>query len=916
MTRQWIQRISVITLLLFLSGCALFTRNQPPPKEIIDPLVERNRQWQEQIDKGNWALQNQEFDRAIEAYQAALAIKPEVSEPQLKIAEIYFQRQEYERARDAFAALLKLDPQNNNARNYQGYIYENLNNYEAAAQAYEGTLKIEPRNLYALNHLGLAYKQLHRLDDAERVLRKVLEIDPKCARPESKNLHNYLGAIYQEKGDIGEAIAEFRESVRLFPKDTWARQQLATIYENHERYYEAQLQYQEILAVDPQNLLAIDRLKVLGQLDSFSAGLSLSKSPAPVDISPVELVDINVDEMIAQAPGAADYPDADAIILLNQFSHDVLPTGKSRYTSHQVIKLLTERGIQKYDDLAIAYHSTAQNIAVNIAQTITPDGSRVEPPDDAFNDVTPPGLLAYNLYSDTMWKVISMPALEPGVCIEYQVTLEDAGAESIGSQTWFWGGFNFQSTDPTLRSNYALRLPKEMKFRWKTTHCQLDPQILHDGDTDTYIWTYGETPAIREESGMPPIDDIVPRLSYSSVESWDAVYNWYKDLAKEQYTIDEAIEEAVQRLTAGLTTQEEKIRALYHFVASQIRYVGIELGQGAYQPTPASQVLTTRYGDCKDKATLLISMLNLIGVEAFPALISPAPYERVDPDLPSLERFSHLIVAIPQFGDSRSKTGADGRYTWLDATSETCSFGDLPASDQGRKGFIIGNDGGVFVDIPRFPPESNRLIANMELALDENASVHGKMHISTSGQYNMESRLNYKQVHPSAWRDTFAAELSKQFPAVKVDEAAISDLNDLTVPVQIDIAFAADDYARRMDGRMLLPLPSDEFTDYAVLFAAAERTYPLDLSYPMQMEKDIRITIPDGWIALLPADLQMDGNFASMVRRYKLEGNVIRYTLHFTLKTSIIMPEDYATAKHFFETLAREDKTQLILEKT
>ncbi len=908
MTRQWIQRISVITLLLFLSGCAFFTRNQPPPKEIIDPLVERNRQWQEQIDKGNWALQNQEFDRAIEAYQAALAIKPEVSEPQLKIAEIYFQRQEYERARDAFAALLKLDPQNNNARNYLGHIYENLNNYEAAAQAYEGTLKIEPRNLYALNHLGLAYKQLHRLDDAERVLRKVLEIDPKCARSESKNLHNYLGAIYQEKGDIGEAIAEFRESVRLFPKDTWARQQLATLYENHERYYEAQLQYQEILAVAPQNLLAIDRLKVLGQLDSFS--------PAAVDISPVELVNINVDEIIAQAPGAADYPDADAIILLNQFSHDVLPTGKSRYTSHQVIKLLTERGIQKYDDLAIAYHSTAQNIAVNIARTILPDGTSVEPPDDAFNDVTPPGLLAYNLYSDTMWKVISMPALEPGVCIEYQVTLEDAGAESIGSQTWFWGGFNLQSTDPTLRSNYALRLPKEMKFRWKTPHCQLAPQILHDEETDTYIWTYGETPAIREESGMPPIDDIIPRLSYSSVESWDAVYKWYKDLAKEQYTADEAIEETVQRLTAGLTTQEEKIRALYHFVASQIRYVGIELGQGAYQPTPASQVLTTRYGDCKDKSTLLVSMLNLIGVEAFPVLINPAPYERVDVDLPSLERFSHLIVAIPQFGDSRSKTGAEGRYTWLDATSETCSFGDLPASDQGRKGFIIGNDGGVFVDIPRFPPESNRLIVNVELALDENASVHGKMHISTSGQYNMESRLNYKQVHPSAWKDTFAAELSKQFPAVKVDEAAISDLNDLTVPVQIDIAFTADDYARRMDGRMLLPLPSDEFTDYAVLFAAAERTYPLDLSYPMQMEKDIRITLPEGWTAQLPADLRMDYSFASMVRQYKMEGNVILYTLSFTLKTPIIMPEDYATAKHFFETLAREDKTQLILEKT
>ena len=889
----------LLAILLLLSGCSIFSRGQPTEKVIVDPLIEGNKQWQEQVEAGNLALQNKDLKRALEAYQAAMAIKPNASQIQFQIAKLYFQQEEYEKARDAFTTTIALDPRNMDARNSLGYIYEQLNNYEAAAQVYEDTLEVQPHNLYALNHLGLAYKQLGLLDDAERVLRKAIEVDPKAARPASRNLHNYLGMIYWEKGDIGEAIAEFRESIRLFPKDIWARQSLASLYEEHRRYYEAQLQYHKILEIDPQNLLAPTRLQALAQLDRSASML--------VKLVPVDLIDIDIEGVIAAAPDVADYPDADAIILLNQFSHEVTPAGKSRYTSHQVVKILTERGVQNYDDIAIPHTPTAQHITVNIARTISPDGAVVEPPAEAFNDVTPPGLLSYNLYSDSMWRVISMPALKPGVCIEYQVTLEDAGAESVGSTSWFWGGFSFQSTDPILQSAYALRISQGTNFKWKGIHCQLNPQVLHEEETSTYLWTYGETPALKGEYNMPATNDIVPRLSYSSVESWDAVYNWYRDIAKDRYTVDQAIEETVERLTADLLTADDKIREIYHFVASQIRYVGIELGQGAYQPTPADQVLSVRYGDCKDKTTLMISMLSLLGIEAFPVMLNPAPYQRIDLELPSLGQFSHLIAAIPR---------DNGNYIWLDPTADTCGYGDLPARNRGRKGFVIRSDRGEFVDIPISTSESNRLVTDTQIILAEDGTVQGAMRIDTLGQYNIEARLEYKQVSPSAWKDTFAVGLSKQFPGVRVDSVQISDLKDLNVPVQLNVAFTVENYVEPVgNNHLMLPLPNDEFSDYAEIFAAAERQYPLDLSYPMQMKKTIRIALPEGWKATCPKDVRLENRFASMERGYKLEGNQIRYEINFTIKEAIIPPEDYPAAKRFFDTLVREDRTQLILEK-
>ena len=977
----------LICLLVVLAGCA----TGPAPKPIVDPLVEQNRQWQEHVEQGNEELRRGKLRDALVAYQDAVAIRPDAGGPQLKIAEIYFQLEEYENARDAFAAFLALEPKNVNALNYAGYIAEKLNDYQVAAEHYEQVLTVAKDNLYALNHLGLAYKQLGRLGEAVKVLHDALAVDPRCERPESENLHNYLGLIYLERGEVGEAIAELRESIRLFPKDVWARQQLASIYEDRGRYYEALLQYQELLEVAPDNLLAVTRLQALSA--------EIAPTEVAVNVPPVDLLQVDTALRIANAPDADDYPDADALILFNHFSHDVLPTGQSRYTTHQVVKLLTERGIEKYDDIAIPYQPSAQNITVNIARTIAADGTVYQPPAEAFNDVTPPGLLSQNLYSDTMWRVISMVALTPGVCIEYQVTLEDKPENAVGGETWITGGFNFQSTEVTLETSYALRIPSAWHLQWKTenfsrrdlpvsissgrrdllvsmqyrrrdrpvsmqtpigTRMSLLPRgrgrrdlpvsmqyrqvsmhhdtngrnelpvsIRHDENGNTiYVWHYGETPALTIEEGMPHINDIAPRLHYSSIPSWNDVYQWYKQLAADRYTPDAQIEALVHQLTKDLTTKADKIRAIYHFVASRIRYVGIELGQSAYQPSPAAEVLEKQYGDCKDKTTLLIAMLELVGIRAYPVLINPSPYERTDTELPSLNQFSHMLAAIPvsarrdllvttPSARKRDLPVSMSHYIWLDATSSTCSYGNLPYSNQGRKGFLIGEEQGEFVDIPIFPAETNRLVSTTELWLSEEGSVQGRLHIETRGQYAINARWTYQQVPPSQLQTTLATELSQQFPGIAVEWSNISDLGALNVPVEMELGFHVQNYATLLENeKMMMPMPIDEFAEYAEMVAAPQRVYSLNLGYPTQLEKAIQIHLPEGWTAVLPADIHHTTDFAELTRQYRQTEGTVIYRLTFTLKERIICEADYAAAKRFFTQLASEDGSRLLLKLT
>ena len=882
-------------IVALLSGCSIiYPGHLLRKQETIDPLILRNQQWKEQISIADQALLDRNFPLALEAFQNALLIKPKRSRPHIEIAKIYFQTQDYEKSRDAFSNYVALEPKDRNAQNYLGYIHEKLGNYAAAMEQFENSLRINSRDLYALNHLGLAYKQTGRLDDAEMILRKALAIDPKCQRTESKNLHNYLALIFQERGDVGEAIAEFRESIRLFHNDIWARQQLGAIFEDEGRHLEAQIQYSKILAIDSENLLAKDRLQALNQMST----------PNAVMVNPVDIIEIDKEQIIEDGYLAeTTYPNADAVILLNQFSHEILTNGQTRYTTHQIIKLLTHRGIKQYDDIAIPYNPDAQYLTVNQARTILADGSIHQ--SDIFNKVTPPGLLEYNLYSDTIWHVISMSALEPNCTIEYQVSIEDAGAS--GGENRFWGGFHFQSTNPTLQTNYALRLPRDRGFRWKAVNCTIEPQIVSHNEITTYLWHYGEAPAIHEEIGMPNINEIVPRLSFSSFDSWDEVSTWYRELAKDRYDFNPNIKRTVNNLTSNLETQHEKIRAIYHFVTDKIRYVGIELGQGAYQPSLASQVLHRRYGDCKDKTTLLISMLDQIDVQAFPVLINPSPFMRIDLDMPSTGQFSHLITMIPQ---------QDDESIWLDPTSETCPFGTLPVIDQGRKVLVVKKKTAAFLETPIALPELNQLIVNTKIVIDSDGLVHGEMEILPTGQYDIDYRFTYKQINPVNIKQTFAAELNGQFTSLQVDQVHTSDLQDLNSPTWFRIKFHVDLNIISIDNdRSLFSLPGGDFESYAQIFALRERQYSLDLSHPIQVVRSTEVRIPEGWDVILPPEVNETYRFASFGSQYSHENSMVYARLSLIVKNPVISPNDYPMAKEFFDHLVRENQKHLILQK-
>ncbi|HET9789109.1 MAG TPA: DUF3857 domain-containing protein, partial [Pyrinomonadaceae bacterium] len=245
-------------------------------------------------------------------------------------------------------------------------------------------------------------------------------------------------------------------------------------------------------------------------------------------------------------------------------------------------------------------------------------------------------------------KIVARDDAEPGSVFGFQVTTE---VRPFFNQTiWF-----FQDTDPVLSSKLTLVLPTGWRASGITfNHAKIEPTI----SGNSYTWELRDIPPIAFEPASPSLFSLVARLavSYSptegirapesrAFESWTEISRWYTALSDPQVTPNEQIATKVKELTAGAKTELEKIRAIARFVQN-IQYISIQIGVGRWRPHAAADVLAKAYGDCKDKANLMRSMLKVVGIEAFPVLIFSGDPNFVEEVWPSPGQFNHCIVAI------------------------------------------------------------------------------------------------------------------------------------------------------------------------------------------------------------------------------------------------------------------------------
>ena len=608
------------------------------------------------------------------------------------------------------------------------------------------------------------------------------------------------------------------------------------------------------------------------------------------------------EDVLENAPERSAYPNSDAVIMLDKGVVNVKKNANKSVTVSTRVKVFNKEGRQKFGEVKIAYIADSGQPKLHYIRTITPEGKVLKPDKDAIRDVTPAKLQDYPMYSDVKNKVISMPGLTNGAIIDYSYTLtpERSFLKDDFSSNWL-----LRSKQPIMDSHYQVTYPAEMDVDWTSFGADLSPSVNEENGRKTLTWKNSDLPKITEQPGMPPVRRVSNRILVTSIDSWEYYASEFWELAKGRAKANAAIRKKAKELTQGLKTDEEKIQAVYNYVATKIRYVAIELGRGKIQPHKASEVFRNKYGDCKDKATLMVSLLDVVGIEAHPVLILSGLNAKTDfEEPPPAKGMNHAIVAVE----------TDEGLDLMDPTCDVCPYDYLPDNDRGKKALaIVPKDGEVkkIVETDRFDPTDSKVNVSQKVTIDKKGKLDTSIEISHTG-YNSYSLKSFLESYSKVRRkQVYRGVLSQLESGAMLEDFETSNLEDVDRRLKLKLAYKKDGFADILGDSLIfqtpptLRIPLDRNFDRAVSLTAEERKYPVQL-VPATFVQQTEISVPQESKVVLPEEVSVETRWASYESSYSQSNGKVVVTRKFTKKASEVPVEGYGEFQNLINQMSKD----------
>ncbi len=373
--------------------------------------------------------------------------------------------------------------------------------------------------------------------------------------------------------------------------------------------------------------------------------------------------------------------DSEATVLLNEMHFTFDSAGRAIEVRHRIYRVDTQEGVNGWSEVSAQWAPWHQSKPEIRARTITVDGA-VHALDPKTLEDLPIHESAPAVYSDTRKFGGPLPAVGPGAIIEEEVTLTDtapffsSGTATVRSLAWYV---------PVNKTRVVLAYPESSAVRYKV---QQLPQISISkslaGNVESVTLEQGPLPAYTQDvDHLPPDVVLYPALEFTTGTTWQRIAADYASLTEEKLRLTD-VEPLMVKINVKEGSREQVIRRIVASLHANIRYTGVEFGESNLIPQFPSETLKRKYGDCKDKAALLVTMLRSAGIAANLALLDAGPGVDIDPDLPGMGVFDHAIVYVPAAGTDPE--------TWIDATAQYSQVGTLPWGDYGRRALVIGSN--------------------------------------------------------------------------------------------------------------------------------------------------------------------------------------------------------------------------------
>lgn len=457
----------------------------------------------------------------------------------------------------------------------------------------------------------------------------------------------------------------------------------------------------------------------------------------------------------------------DVVVLDDEKSFVIAADGSSEITTYLVYEIKTQKGAEGWDEVSQKWAPWIESQPKIRARVITPDGKIHTLDPKAITDA-PAKEEDNDTYSDRRVVRGPLPAMAIGSIVEEEETwTRKLSLPGTGT----FGRFFFGRSVPVENSRFVIDAPASLALRYKTILMpDLKPERKEENGRVRIIFDTGRLePDDRDDDDYWPSD--VPEyraVVFSTESSWKPLADEYAKVVDR--TIAGAdVKPIVAKLIAGKVSREEKSTAILQYLGREIRYTGVELGESAIIPHSPIETLKNKYGDCKDKATLLVTMLRAADIPANVALLNAGPGEDVEREYPSANQFDHSIVYVPGSPDY-----------WIDATDEYARLGELPEDDEGRLALIVRPGSDSLTMIPVSSSQANLLVEKREFHLAENGPARIVEISEPHGSSESDYRSSYGDKEDKEKRKALAEYVHTQYLADKLDKLEVSDATDLT----------------------------------------------------------------------------------------------------------------------------------------
>ncbi len=711
------------------------------------------------------------------------------------------------------------------------------------------------------------------------------------------NLPNLLTTEARALSGLGRgpaALTAVRQAVALAPDNPDARVAEGEI-ERHFGHASAGLEaWQAALTLSPQDANLRDRVEL--------ARGGTAEQEASFERPYTQALDKTIAAFKAE-PGAEQQAQENGplVILANTHVTEVFPSGNTGRYVQAIFRINNPQGADALSVYSVTYDPATEQVRYLSAHVVHPDGTSADAPEAGDQPISQS--VGYETFYDVRNKYVEMPAMRAGDFVEiaYRVlptTLESLYGDYFGELDQFGG------PAPTLFEQYVVLTPASKHVYFKAVRFQGAASEHTAGGQTVYRWSARNLPAQVTEPNAPPDIETSPYVAVSAFGTWDQFGRWYIGLIRDTFVMNDEMVQTVNQLVAGKTTEKAKAEAIYHWVIQNTHYVALEFGIHGYRPYPVTQVFHRRFGDCKDKASLLIAMLHQAGISSQFVLVRVRELGLVDPTIPSVADFDHAIVYVPDL------------KLYLDGTAEYQGAEELPEGDQ--RAFVlrvpVGADltapgaadplpATALVVAPQVTPEqaatSNVSSRTLNGALDAGGNLHFSMSWIVAG--GEAPYLRQALAIPDRQAGALQAILHDRLPGITVTGAQVEHEENWDQPINITMEGEIPRFATVNGSTLLIPrqiIPNAWLPQMAGL---AERSQKELLGPPEIQVDTMHLALPSRYrLTRLPAPAKLDGPMASFQAQAGLNGTTLTLESRIETKQSVISPAEYKAFRAFW----------------